>query len=211
MAQEYPTSPNPWIESASKYGAPPSSTLEKILSSERAKHLLTPDFSQQIEDSFKQSYTHKFVTTCEKIDQLQNELFTLKLKYHRLQAQEDLSKLFTKEKLDNHVNSLAAVIKLFSGIIKQKDVIMSILSIDTDDCDLCLPPSIHEPLQGLLNDIQKSVSVVNSLENDISQLKELSSEGKILTNLKEIRAYIEECVDTYRDTYTKIKNLPHLF
>ena len=211
MAREYPTaSSNPWSDYQSPRSKLNTSAFSKVLSSPHAVSLLSDDFYQQVDKTYKLSRSYRFVSLCKKIDALLAELFALKERYVQLQAMKDLYKLISIEKLNEYLNSLEVLTNLFSHLSNQKDLINSIISIQTDDSDLYLKPSTHKPLQDLLIDIKKSVSIVNSLQSDLAQLQTLSRERSILVDLKELTSYIDECLENFSTTHTKITNLTRL-
>ena len=210
MAQEYPTSPNPWFDFLSPQSKLNSSSFNKILTSPHALRLLPDNFNQLADKTFQQSHAFKFVKFCEKIDNLRNELFRLKHQFHHLESLKKLYTLISKEKLNEYVNSLDALTNLLSDLSKQKDLINSILSIDVGESDFSLHPSIHASLQELLSDIEKSVPAVNSFQSDLSQIQTLSSESSILADLREIASYLDACLNKYNSTYTNITALNRL-
>ena len=210
MAQEYPSSPNPWDEFLSPQSKLNNSSFYKILTSPHALGLLPDNFNQLADKTFQQSHMYKFVAFCEKIDNLRNELFRLKHHFHHLKALRELSTLISKEKLNEYTNSLDALTSLLSNLSNKKDLINSIISIDIVDSDFSLHPSIHASLQGLLTDIEKSVPTINSFQKDLSHIQTLSSDGSILTDLREITSYLDECLNNYNSTYTNITTLNRL-
>ena len=210
MTQEYPTCSNPWSDYKSPRSKLNTSALSKVLSSPRVANLLSDDFYQQVDKTYKQSHSYKFVSLCKKIDALLAELFTLKQRFVHLQAMKELYNLISIEKLNEYLNSLEVLTNFFSHLSNQKDLINSIISIQTDDSDFYLKPSTHKPLQDLLIDIKKSVSIVNSLQSDLTQLQTLSRERSILSNLQEINSYLDECLESFSSTHAKITNLTHL-
>ncbi|KAI6653520.1 hypothetical protein LOD99_3415 [Oopsacas minuta] len=210
MAQEYPTSSNPWSEYLSPRAKLNSSSFNRVLSSPIALTLLTDNFNQQVDTAYKQSHTCRFVCLCERIDDLLTELFNLKQTYQHLEAMKEIYKFISKDRLNEYLNALDELTKLFSNLSEQKDLINSIIAMETKNSDFYLHPSIHEPLQELLSDIQKYITAVNCLKIDLTQIQALSKEKNILLNLQEITCYIDDCVDNYNSTYTKITNLTHL-
>lgn len=210
MAHEYPASSNPWSDYQSPRNKLSTSAFSKVLSSPHAASLLSDDFYQQVDKTFKESHSYRFVSLCNRIDALLAELSTLKQRFVHLQSMKELYKLISIEKLNEYSKSLEVLTNLFSHLSNQKDLINSIISIQTDDSDFYIKPSTHKPLQELLIDIQKSVSTVNSLQSDLTQLQTLSRERSILGNLQEITTYLNECLENFSSTHTKITNLTHL-
>ena len=210
MAQEYSTSPNPWADFLSSQSKLNNSSFNKVLTSPHALELLPDDFNQLADQTFQQSYAYKFVKFCEKIDTLKNELFRLKLHFHHLEGLRKLSTLVSKDKLNEFANCLDALTILLSNLSEKKDLINSIISIDPKESDFSLHPSIHASLQELITDIEKSVPAVNSFQRDLSRIQTLSSERSMLTDLREIASYLDDCLSSYDATYTNITTFKSL-